>query len=65
MLIDLLFNGSYYHLWYMVGVIYSMVMIYLICKFKLTKALLPLAVFAMPLGFWERRIMASAAGSRL
>ena len=41
MLIDLLFNGSYYHLWYMVGVIYSMVMIYLICKIKLTKALLP------------------------
>ena len=25
MLIDFLFNGSYYHLWYMVGVIYSMV----------------------------------------
>lgn len=47
MLIDFLFNGSYYHLWYMVGVIYSMVIIYLICKFKLTKALLPLAVFLL------------------
>lgn len=50
MLIDFLFNGSYYHLWYMVGVIYSMVMIYLICKFKLTKALLPLAVFCYAVG---------------
>lgn len=50
MLIDFLFNGSYYHLWYMVGVIYSMVVIYLICKFKLTKALLPLAVFCYAVG---------------
>lgn len=50
MLIDFLFNGSYYHLWYMVGVIYSMVMIYLICKFELTKALLPLAVFCYAVG---------------
>ena len=50
MLVDFLFNGSYYHLWYMVGVIYSMVMIYLICKFKLTKALLPLAVFCYAVG---------------
>lgn len=50
MLIDFLFNGSYYHLWYMVGVIYSMVMIYLVCKFKLTKALLPLAVFYYAVG---------------
>ena len=50
MLVDFLFNGSYYHLWYMVGVIYSMVVIYLICKFKLTKALLPLAVFCYAVG---------------
>ena len=50
MLIDFLFNGSYYHLRYMVGVIYSMVVIYLICKFKLTKALLPLAVFCYAVG---------------
>ena len=34
----------------MVGVIYSMVMIYLICKFELTKALLPLAVFCYAVG---------------
>ncbi|MEI3072902.1 MAG: acyltransferase family protein [Oscillospiraceae bacterium] len=61
MLIDFLFNGSYYHLWYMVGVIYSTVMIYLICKFKLTKALLPLAVLLLccwPFGnvvLWHRQ----------
>lgn len=50
MLIDFLFNGSYYHLWYMVGVIYSTAMIYLICKLNLPKVLLPLAVFCYAVG---------------
>lgn len=50
MLIDFLFNGSYYHLWYMVGIIYSTAMIYLLCKLKLTKMLLPLALFCYGLG---------------
>lgn len=50
MLVDFLFNGSYYHLWYMVGVIYSMGMIYLICRLKLTKALLPLAIICYTVG---------------
>lgn len=44
MLVDFLFNGSYYHLWYMVGIIYSIAMIYLICKLKLSRVLLPLAI---------------------
>lgn len=47
---DLLFNGSYYHLWYMVGIIYSMVLIGLLCKLKLTKMLLPLAVVCYVVG---------------
>ena len=50
MLMDLLFNGSYYHLWYMVGIIYSMVLIGLLCKLKLTKMLLPLAVVCYVVG---------------
>lgn len=47
---DFLFNGSYYHLWYMVGVIYSMVLISLLCKVKLTRVLLPLAVVCYVVG---------------
>lgn len=50
MLIDFLFNGSYYHLWYMVGVIYSTAMIYLICKLNLSKVLLPLAIVCYVIG---------------
>ncbi len=50
MLMDFLFSGSYYHLWYMVGIIYSMVIIGLICKLKLTKVLLPLAVICYTIG---------------
>lgn len=50
MLVDLLFNGSYYHLWYMVGIIYSIAMIYLICKLKLSKVLLPLAIVCYVIG---------------
>ena len=50
MLVDFLFNGSYYHLWYMVGIIYSIAIIYLICKLKLTKGLLPLAVICYAVG---------------
>ena len=50
MLVDFLFNGSYYHLWYMVGIIYSIAMIYLICKLKLTKVLLPLAIVCYVIG---------------
>ena len=50
MLIDFLFNGSYYHLWYMVGVIYSTAMIYLICKLKLAKMMFPLAVLCYTVG---------------
>ena len=47
---DFLFNGSYYHLWYMVAVIYSMVIICLICKLKLTKVLFTLAVICYVIG---------------
>lgn len=50
MLVDFLFNGSYYHLWYMVGIIYSIAMIYLICKLKLSKILLPLAIVCYVIG---------------
>lgn len=50
MLVDFLFNGSYYHLWYMVGIIYSIAMIYLICKLKLSKVLLPLAIVCYVIG---------------
>ena len=50
MLVDILFNGSYYHLWYMVGIIYSIAMIYLICKLKLSKVLLPLAIVCYVIG---------------
>ena len=50
MLIDFLFNGSYYHLWYMVGVIYSIAMIYMFCKLKLTKMLFPLATLCYAVG---------------
>ena len=50
MLVDFLFNGSYYHLWYMVGVIYSIAMIYLVCKLKLSKILLPLAIVCYVIG---------------
>ncbi len=49
-LVDFLFNGSYYHLWYMVGIVYSIAMIYLICKLKLTKVLLPLATACYAIG---------------
>lgn len=49
-LVDFLFNGSYYHLWYMVGIIYSIAMIYLICKLKLSKILLPLAIVCYVIG---------------
>lgn len=50
MLVDFLFNGSYYHLWYMVGVIYSIAMIYMFCKLKLTKMLFPLAALCYAVG---------------
>lgn len=50
MIVDFLFNGSYYHLWYMVGIIYSMAMLYTICKLKLTKVLLPLAITCYVIG---------------
>lgn len=50
MLVDFLLNGSYYHLWYMVGIIYSIAMIYLICKLKLSKILLPLAIVCYVIG---------------
>lgn len=50
MLIDFLFNGSYFHLWYMVGVIYSIAMIYMFCKLKLTKMLFPLAALCYAVG---------------
>jgi serine/alanine racemase len=50
MLVDFLFNGSYYHLWYMVGIIYSIAIIYLICKLKLSKILLPLAIVCYVIG---------------
>lgn len=50
MLVDFLFNGSYYHLWYMVGIIYSIAMIYLICKLNLSKVLLPLAIVCYVIG---------------
>lgn len=50
MLVDFLFNGSYYHLWYMVGIIYSIAMIYLTCKLKLSKILLPLAIVCYVIG---------------
>lgn len=50
MLVDFLFNGSYYHLWYMVGIIYSIAMIYMICKLKLSKVLLPLAIVCYVIG---------------
>lgn len=49
-LVDFLFNGSYYHLWYMVGIIYSIAIIYLICKLKLSNVLLPLAVICYAIG---------------
>ena len=50
MLVDFLFNGSYYHLWYMVGIIYSIAIIYLICKLNLSKVLLPLAIVCYVIG---------------
>ena len=50
MLVDFLFNGSYYHLWYMVGIIYSIAIIYLICKLKLSMLLLPLAIVCYLIG---------------
>lgn len=50
MLVDFLLNGSYYHLWYMVGIIYSIAMIYLICKLNLSKVLLPLAIVCYVIG---------------
>ena len=63
MLIDFLLNGSYYHLWYLVGVIYSMMMIFLFCRIRLSRLLLPMAVvFVISLACWEHRITVSAAG---
>lgn len=50
MLVDFLLNGSYYHLWYMVGIIYSIAMVYLICKLNLSKVLLPLAIVCYVIG---------------
>lgn len=50
MLVDFLLNGSYYHLWYMVGTVYSIAIIYLVCKLKLMKVLLPLAVICYAIG---------------
>ena len=50
MLIDFLFNGSWYHLWYLVGVIYSMIMIFLFCRIRLSRLLLPMAVVCYIIG---------------
>lgn len=50
MLVDFLVNGSYYHLWYLVAVIYSMAAIYMICKLRLTKMLLPLSIICYVIG---------------
>lgn len=50
MLVDFLFNGSYYHLWYMVGIVYSIAIIYLVCKLKLMKILPSLAVICYAIG---------------
>lgn len=50
MLIDFLFNGSYYHLWYLVGVIYSVAVICMICKLGLLKMLFPLSMICYVVG---------------
>lgn len=50
MLMDFLFHGSYYHLWYLTGVIYSMLVIYLLCKLGLSKMLFPLSIICYAIG---------------
>lgn len=50
MLVDFLFNGSYYHLWYLVGVIYSVAVICMICKLGLLKMLFPLSMICYVVG---------------
>lgn len=50
MLANYLFNGSYYHLWYLVSIIYSTASIYLFCKLGLSKALFPLSIVCYAIG---------------
>lgn len=50
MLVDFLVNGSYYHLWYLVAVVYSMAVIYMICKLRLSKMLFPLSIICYIIG---------------
>lgn len=50
MIIDFLFNGSYYHLWYMLGILYSIVIILFFCKLKAKKFLLPIALMCYAVG---------------
>lgn len=50
LLMDFLFNGSYYHLWYLVAVIYSYVALYIACRLNLSKFLFPLSVVLYVIG---------------
>ena len=50
MLIDFLFHGSYYHLWYIVGVCYAFAAIYLIARLQLLRILFPLSVVLYAIG---------------
>lgn len=44
MVMDFLFNGSYYHLWYLVGMIYSFAAIYIVCRLNLSRFLFPASI---------------------
>lgn len=43
-IIDFTINGSYYHLWYLVAIIYLFALIYVFCKLRLERLLLPLSI---------------------
>ena len=50
MLIDYLFHGSYYHLWYLLGVIYSFAILLLAARLKWIKVLFPLSIALYVIG---------------
>lgn len=50
MLMDFLFNGSYYHLWYLVGVIYAFAAIYIVCRLQFARFLFPLSIILYFIG---------------
>lgn len=50
MVMDFLFNGSYYHLWYLVGVIYAFATIYIACRLKFARFLFPLSTILYIIG---------------